>query len=456
MKSHQVLTGFAIATSVIALAVADPGNAPAPAASDSVMAPDDDRDAVGVSLSEKDIDELLAPLALYPDPLIAIILPAATAPSDVVLASRYLTSHPKSTAFDDQPWEDAARSLARYPEVIKWLDENLGWTKRLGEAFLRQPVDVMNGIQRLRAKARASGALASNSQQTVVEDSDVIRIVPAQADLIFVPRYDPFAVYMGYSYAWQGPLISFGIGFPLGYWAAYDCDWHRHRVCVVGREYRIRVWNDCRIGRIPLHDYRADHRHAGQWNVWRSRSIATVSNAHRHPQSDGYARRVYPNQRSATLPSNPHSWNSSSGVIRPQDSRSTTDVPSRVSRQPGYEHGRVSRDPHQTQTLPLSSQARTGRSLRGSQTPQPGDANFMGPVTTQDRQRAQSSAGYRRTVAPAPPQSSRNSVPERSSYPTRTESPPTFRRESISPPAQARAYSGRSASIDRPTVQHVD
>ena len=456
MKNHQVLAAFAIATSVVALAVADPNTVPSAATADSVMAPDDDRDALGVSLSEKDLDELLAPLALYPDPLIAIILPASTAPSDIVLASRYLASHPKATAFDDQPWEDAVRSLARYPEVIKWMDENLGWTKRLGEAFLRQPVDVMNGIQRLRAKARASGALASNSQQTVVEESDVIRIVPTQTDVIFVPRYDPFAVYMGYSYAWRGPFISFGIGFPLGYWAAYDCDWHRRRVCVVGRDYRVRVWNDCRTGRIRLHDYRADHRHSGHWSVWHSRSIPAVVGAYRHPQTSSYARWDYSSQRAGAPSSYSHTWNSSNGMIRTQEPRSAVDGSSRVSRQPGYEHGRVSRDLHQSRTLPLASPVQTGSSLGRSQTPKPGDANFMGPVTTQDRQRAQSSAGYRRTVAPAPPQSVRNSAPERSSYPTRIESPPTFRRESNSPPAQARAYSGRSVSIDRPTVQHVD
>ncbi|MBP7141758.1 MAG: DUF3300 domain-containing protein, partial [Opitutaceae bacterium] len=282
MKSHQVLAGFAIATSALVLAVADPSDALVPAAAEPVMAPDDDRDAAGVLLSEKDLDEMLAPLALYPDPLVAIILPAATAPSDIVLASRYLASHAGVASYDDQPWEDSVRSLARYPEVIKWMDENLGWTKRLGEAFVRQPVDVMNGIQRLRAKARASGALASNSRQTVVEDSDIIRIVPAQTDVIYVPRYDPFAVYMGYSYAWQGPLISFGIGFPLGYWAAYDCDWRSRRICVVGREYRVRVWNDCRIGRIPLHHYCSDHHHAGQWSVWHSRSLPPVSGNHRH------------------------------------------------------------------------------------------------------------------------------------------------------------------------------
>ena len=456
MKSHPVLAGFAIATSVVALAVADPSQAPTPAVNDPVMAPDDDRDASRVPLSEKDLDELLAPLALYPDPLIAIILPASTAPSDIVLASRYLASHPNVSAFDDQPWEDAVRSLARYPEVIKWMDENLGWTKRLGEAFLRQPVDVMTGIQRLRAKARASGSLASNTHQTVVEESDVIRIVPAQNDLIFVPRYDPFAVYMGYSYGWQGPLISFGIGFPLGYWAAYDCDWHSRRICVVGREHRVRVWNDCRNNRIPLHRYRSDHWHAGYWTVWHSRSLPHITGAYRYPHAGGYVGREHPSQRSVAAPPSSYSRNPSYGVTRTTESGTRVQPSSRGSRQPGYVQGGPSSDIHQNQMLPADSRRRSDRSLRNSQTPQPGDANFMGPVTNLDRQRAQSSAGYHRNTSPSSPPPSRTAQPERQSVPTRTESHSSYRRESNSTPAQARVYSGRSTTIERPTVQHVD
>nr|MBP7142220.1 hypothetical protein [Opitutaceae bacterium] len=243
---------------------------------------------------------------------------------------------------------------------------------------------------------------------------------------------------------------------PLGYWAAYDCDWRSRRICVVGREYRVRVWNDCRIGRIPLHHYRSDHHHAGQWSVWHSRSLPPVSGNHRHTYAGSHDRRDYLNQRPSGVTSNPRSWNSTSGIVRPHESPSNTHAPTRTSRQPGNDHGRVSRDPQQNQTLPAASRARSERSMRGPQTPQPGDANFVGPVTSQDRQRVQSNTSSRRVGVPAAPPSSRSTFSERPAPPVRTESQPSFRRESNSPPAQARVYSGRSTTIDRPTVQHVE
>src|SRR6185312_7894233 len=116
----------------------------------------------------EELDELFGPIALYPDALIALILPASTVPSDVVMAARYLNSNGDPTKIDDQGWDDSVVDLMHYPDLIKWLDENLSWTKQAGEAFLAQQSDVMNSIQRLRAKARAAGSLVDTPQQQVV------------------------------------------------------------------------------------------------------------------------------------------------------------------------------------------------------------------------------------------------------------------------------------------------
>ncbi|HRE81643.1 MAG TPA: DUF3300 domain-containing protein [Opitutaceae bacterium] len=216
--------------------------------------------------TDAELDELLAPLALYPDPLVALILPAATAPSDVVLAARFLAAQPQSTAFDEQTWDDAVRSLARYPEVIRWMDENLAWTQRLGEAFLQQPADVMNAIQRLRSKAKSSGALMSSPQHTVIDEPGEIRIVPAQPEVIYIPSYDSRVVYV--EHVRPSTFISFSIGLPIGYWMAYDCDWRRRSIYVVRAHDRPRIWRECRDLERTVYQVRSPRYHNVHWQVW--------------------------------------------------------------------------------------------------------------------------------------------------------------------------------------------
>ena len=178
------------------------------------------------------LNQLLAPIALYPDPLIALILPASTVPSDVVLAARYISSNGDPAQVANQPWDDSVKSLVRYPDVVKWMDINLEWTTQVGEAFLDQPADVMNTIQQLRAQAIAAGNLTDCPQQRIVKEENCIRIVPAEPEVIYVPRYDPEVVYVEPYAPYLGPALTFGIGFAVGSWLNYDCDWPRRRVCV--------------------------------------------------------------------------------------------------------------------------------------------------------------------------------------------------------------------------------
>ena len=215
------------------------------------------------------LDELLGPIALYPDALIAIILPSATEASDVVLAARYFAGQGDPAMVDDQPWDDSVRALAHYPDVVKWMDENLTWTKQVGEAFLDQPADVMKAVQRLRAAARAAGTLVDTPQQRVVATDDVIAIVPAQPEIIYVPRYDPEIVYLARrDYYYPSPFLTFGVGYATGFWLGYDLDWSRQRIWVTNRYERERYWRQHR--QVPAIVVRPDPRweHDGVHHVW--------------------------------------------------------------------------------------------------------------------------------------------------------------------------------------------
>jgi hypothetical protein len=181
------------------------------------------------------LDQLLGPIALYPDPLIALILPASTLPTQIVLADRYVSGGGDPNQIDQQPWDTSVQALARYPEVLKWMDDNLNWTTELGQAFLNQQEDVMDSIQRLRQSAYNVGNLQSTPQQQVINDGDYIEIIPADPQVIYVPIYQPDQVY--YQTAYGPPFITFGIGFPIGVWLNCDFDWWHHHIIVWGRNH---------------------------------------------------------------------------------------------------------------------------------------------------------------------------------------------------------------------------
>jgi hypothetical protein len=180
--------------------------------------------APGTGYSPDQLDQLLAPIALYPDPLIAIILPASTDPSDLALAEQYIAANGDPAGIDAQAWDPSVKALAHYPEVVKWMNDNADWTHSLGAAFAMQPSDVMKSVQQLRAQARAAGTLVDTPQQQVDVEGDDIRIVPGQPDTIYVPEYDPDVVYDAPD-GYAGPFLTFGVGFPVGAWLGFECDW---------------------------------------------------------------------------------------------------------------------------------------------------------------------------------------------------------------------------------------
>ena len=191
------------------------------------------------------LDSLVAPIALYPDPLLAQVLAASTYPLEVVQLEQWMRKNPnlKDKALADavakQPLDPSIQSLAAFPDLVKQLGENVAWTSDLGNAFLAQQSDVMDAVQRMRAKAQSKGALKANAQQKVetqtVENKQVIVIQPSDPDLIYVPQYSSVVVYGEpvYPYPYYPPpyygALAFGAGIALG--AAWggcwgNCDWH--------------------------------------------------------------------------------------------------------------------------------------------------------------------------------------------------------------------------------------
>ena len=205
------------------------------------------------------LDQLFGPIALYPDVLIALILPAATVPDDIAAAARYLDDNGDLAKADDESWDDSVKALVHYPDVVRWMAQNLAWTRQAGEAFLVQPVEVMNSIQRLRARARLAGTLVDTPEQRIVVDENGISILPARPEVIFVPSYDPEIVYLSRPRNYAEPFLTFGFGYDAGDWLGYDLDWRRHRIWTIDRHERERYWRSHQDWRRSAYPDRPDH-----------------------------------------------------------------------------------------------------------------------------------------------------------------------------------------------------
>ncbi len=203
-------------------------------------------------LSSEQLNSLVAPIALYPDALVAQVLAAATVPDEVTAANQWLSQNPNITgqsleqAVDQQDWDPSIKALTQFPSVLANLANNLSWTSSLGQAFHFQQPDVMAAVQVMRAKAQAAGTLQSNSQITVTTPSPkVIVIQPANPQVVYVPQYNPTIIYGApivvpmYTppVVFATPTLSFGVGvsFGGGGWAvgggfgwgfhAWACNW---------------------------------------------------------------------------------------------------------------------------------------------------------------------------------------------------------------------------------------
>jgi uncharacterized protein DUF3300 len=223
-----VLTAGCVHEHVTYVTQVPPQTAPPPA---PVPEPQPPPAPAPVIRNSTELDGMLGPIALYPDPLIAQILPAATTPDQVAAADNYLRTGGDVLRVEYEPWEPSVKAITRYPDVLRMMAGNLPWTSDVGTAFVNQENDVMDSIQRLRAQARALGNLQTTPQQVVIVESRVIQIVPANPQIIYVPVYRPEVVFIS-----RPPRIGLHIGFgpplPIGPWMNHDVNWHDRNVIV--------------------------------------------------------------------------------------------------------------------------------------------------------------------------------------------------------------------------------
>ena len=239
MASHRVVV-LAFALFILTPCTSPAQNPPPPAAASSDQL-----------LKSEELDALVAPIALYPDTLLAEVLMASTYPLEVVQADRWATENKNlkgdqlKAAVDKQAWDDSVKSLVATPSVLSMMSTKLDWTQKLGDAVLAQQPDVMDAVQRLRSKAEANKKLTSTKEQKVTKKQDqgkqVIVIEPTEPNTVYVPYYDPGVVYGGWPYPAYPPYyfpppgyiaggiiatgIAFGAGYALGRWASGGNYW---------------------------------------------------------------------------------------------------------------------------------------------------------------------------------------------------------------------------------------
>ena len=224
---HEILR---VAISFLLIATPRPGNLAAQSVAGGTA------DSAPMSASE--LQALVAPIALYPDPLVAQVLSAATFPDQVAVANywlqqnRALSGQALIEAVDKQTWDASVKALTQFPSVLDNMAKNLTWTSSLGEAYHNQPSEVMAAIQTLRARAKAAGNLKSGPQITVTQQSpQTITIEPANPQVVYVPQYNPAAIYgtpyvtPGYTAGnlAAGSLLGFGAGVAVGSLAGGGC-----------------------------------------------------------------------------------------------------------------------------------------------------------------------------------------------------------------------------------------
>jgi Protein of unknown function (DUF3300) len=194
----------------------------------------------------EELEQILAPIALHPDSLVSQILMASTYPLEVVQAERWakqnasLKGDALTAALEKQDWEPSVKSLVNFPQVLTMMSEKLDWTQKLGDAFLADQKKVLDTIQSLRAKAQASGNLQTTKEQTVIVEEKIIKIEPANPQVVYVPTYNPTVVYGAWPYPAYPPysyyppgylassMFAFGAGVAMGAAWGYawgNCNW---------------------------------------------------------------------------------------------------------------------------------------------------------------------------------------------------------------------------------------
>ena len=287
--------------------------------------------------SKEELTQMLAPIALYPDALTAQILMASTYPLEVVEAERWrsrnlqLQGDDLDNALINMNWDPSVKSLCHFPNILKSMSDKLDQTRKLGDAFLGQEEEVMATVQDLRRKAMEQGNLGTTNEQKVIVEEDLVRIEPANPEIVYVPVYDPYYVYGSWWYPayppyywyypsgfYSGVSISFGPGVFFGYnafsWVWFD--WHVHRV------------------HIDINRTRSFHRHYGSREeirrVWRHNPQHRKGVAYRDLRT---SERFGARTPRVSTPSNQERRGFSGGRIEQQNVRSSQPSVQRGQRQ---------------------------------------------------------------------------------------------------------------------------
>lgn len=229
-RSSLLLCTFALASLLALIRPALPAQeTPAPA-SPQPATPSAEEQAKAVSFKPEELEQIVAPIALYPDALLAQVMMASTYPLEIVLAARWAADHPDikgdavAKAVENETWDPSVKSMVAFPDVLKMMNDKLDWTQKLGDAVLAQRKDVMDAVQRLRVKAKDSGNLKSSKEQTVKTEAapagapapQVIIIESPSPEVVYVPTYNPTVVYGAWPYPAYPPYSYYPPGYVAG------------------------------------------------------------------------------------------------------------------------------------------------------------------------------------------------------------------------------------------------
>jgi uncharacterized membrane protein YgcG len=282
------------------------------------------------------LQQLVAPIALYPDSLVAQVLAASTFPAEVVEADRWVQANPDlkgdalAQAVDQQTWDPSVKALTAFPTVLGNMDKNISWTSSLGDAYYNQEQNVMDAIQVMRQKAQQAGNLKDTPQQTVQTQGSTIVIQPAAPDVVYVPAYDPWLVY-GYPVAawpgwypypgiwYGGPSLFWGVGFGIGFYGGYGWGWGHWGV---GWSNHYVVYNNSRY-------YSHTNTFYNRNNYYRAGGERGVANNVQHSPAN-----VYNNPGGRDTP-----FHGSTQAARGYDQQAHGQTGTRSSGYSGYDHG---------------------------------------------------------------------------------------------------------------------
>ncbi len=258
----------------------------------------------------EELEQLVAPIALYPDALLAQILMASTYPLEIVSAARWVKANPQlqdqalEDALQTQTWDPSVKSLAAFPQVLTMMSDKLDWTQKLGDAFLAQQKDVMDAVQRLRTKAQAQGHLQTTPEQKVIVEqpagsqTTIVKIEPSNPQVVYVPTYNPTVVYGAWPYPAYPPyyyyppgyvaatsIFSFGVGMAVGsaLWGGYN--WHHGDVDINVNNYNNFNKANISSGRW---EHSVEHRKGVQY-----RDAASQQKYNRTTRTGGDAREAF-------------------------------------------------------------------------------------------------------------------------------------------------------------------